>query len=163
MLRLNVGTNRKIGQPDYGSAGASCNLELELDTTLFQDLDGLQQVVRRAYAACNQAVNDELARLTHHGQHQHQHHEVSQPGISPEPVVEISVLPASLQFLNRDSPGDESRLRGRSGCRRWAVQRARGGHVESAGGCTIASITIVPGHPLPWSGGDGSSMPLQRG
>lgn len=71
MLRLNVGTNRKIGQPDYGSAGASCNLELELDTTLFQDLDGLQHVVRRAYAACNQAVNDELARLTHHSQHQH--------------------------------------------------------------------------------------------
>ena len=90
MLRLNVGTNRKIGQPDYGSAGASCNLELELDTTLFQDLDGLQQVVRRAYAACNQAVNDELARLTHHSQH----HEVSQPGISPEPVVEIRTSPA---------------------------------------------------------------------
>ena len=28
MLRLNVGTNRKIGQPDYGSAGASCSLEM---------------------------------------------------------------------------------------------------------------------------------------
>ena len=78
-------------------------------------------------------------------------------------VMAFGVLPASLQFLNRDSPGDESRLRGRSDCRRWAVQRARGGHVESAGGCTIESITIVPGHPLPWSGGDGSSMPLQRG
>jgi hypothetical protein len=63
MLRLNVGTNRKIGQPDFGSAGASCNLELELDTALFQDLEGLQQVVRRAYAACNQAVQDELARI----------------------------------------------------------------------------------------------------
>jgi len=95
MLRLNVGTNRKIGQPDYGSAGASCNLELELDTTLFQDLDGLQQVVRRAYAACNQAVNDELARLTHHSQHQHPHHDDSQPGISPEPVVEIRTSPAT--------------------------------------------------------------------
>ena len=90
MLRLNVGTNRKIGQPDYGSAGASCNLELELDTALFQDLDGLQQVVRRAYAACNQAVNDELARLTNGRLNQ----EVSQPAISPEPVVEIRTSPA---------------------------------------------------------------------
>ena len=63
MLKLNVGTNRKIGQPDFGSAGASCTLELELDTGLFQDLDGLQQVVKRAYAACNQAVHDELARI----------------------------------------------------------------------------------------------------
>ena len=64
MLKLNVGTNRKIGQPDYGSAGASCNLELELDTSLFHDLEGLQQVVKRAYAACHQAVHDELARIT---------------------------------------------------------------------------------------------------
>ena len=64
MLKLNVGTSKKIGQPDYGSAGASCNLEVELDPGLFQDLEGLHIVVRRAYAACNQAVNDELARLT---------------------------------------------------------------------------------------------------
>lgn len=63
MLKLNVGSNRKIGLPDYGSAGASCNLEVELDTGLFQDLEGLHQVVQRAYAACNQAVQDELARL----------------------------------------------------------------------------------------------------
>jgi hypothetical protein len=72
MLKLNVGTNRKIGQPDYGSAGASCNLEVELDTALFHDLDGLHQVVQRAYSACNQAVNDELARLSRantNGQH----------------------------------------------------------------------------------------------
>ncbi len=111
MLKLNVGTNRKIGQPDYGSAGASCNLEVELDTALFHDLDGLQQVVQRAYAACNQAVNDELSRLSvsasasasslsrssssgsnghqHCDQHQHQpqlHHAAT-------PVHEVSISP----------------------------------------------------------------------
>ncbi|MFM8495538.1 MAG: hypothetical protein ACKOEM_08435 [Planctomycetia bacterium] len=63
MLKLNTGITRKIGLPEYGSAGASCNLEVELDTSLFHDLEGLHQVVRRAYAACNQAVQDELARL----------------------------------------------------------------------------------------------------
>jgi hypothetical protein len=62
MLKLNTGITRKVGLPDYGSAGASCNLEVELDTSLFHDLEGLHQVVRRAYAACNQAVQDELAR-----------------------------------------------------------------------------------------------------
>jgi hypothetical protein len=96
MLRLNVGTNRKIGQPDFGSAGASCNLELELDTALFQDVDGLQQVVRRAYSACNQAVNDELSRLTHHDGSQHhdagQNHD--QPALNREPVVEVRTTPA---------------------------------------------------------------------
>ncbi len=62
MLRLNTGIARKIGLPNYGSAGASCNLEIELDAGLFQDLEHLQQVVRRAYAACNHAVQHELAR-----------------------------------------------------------------------------------------------------
>ena len=105
MLRLNVGTNRKIGQPDYGSAGASCNLELELDTGLFQDLEGLQQVVQRAYAACNQAVNDELARLTHEGQ---------RTTSQPQEIVEVRTRPAisgaslnrlpAAQFTNQPSP-----------------------------------------------------------
>lgn len=68
MLRLNTGIARKIGLPNYGSAGASCNLEIELDAGLFQDLEQLQQAVRRAYAACNHAVQHELARTT--GGHQ---------------------------------------------------------------------------------------------
>ena len=114
MLRLNVGTNRKIGQPDFGSAGASCNLELELDTALFQDLDGLQQVVRRAYAACNQAVNDELSRLTNGSQHHDAGHNHDQPTPIQEPVVEVRTTPAingatvtriqPAQFTTQPSP-----------------------------------------------------------
>jgi hypothetical protein len=53
MLKLNTGITRKVGLPDYGSAGASCDLEVELDTSLFHDLEGLHHVVRRAYAACS--------------------------------------------------------------------------------------------------------------
>ena len=29
-LKLNVGVSRKVGLPDYGSVGASCNLETDL-------------------------------------------------------------------------------------------------------------------------------------
>ena len=63
-LKLNVGVSRKVGLPDYGSVGASCNLELELDSGLLErDLDGFQARVRDAYVAAHQAVHDELARL----------------------------------------------------------------------------------------------------
>jgi len=61
-LKLNVGLSKKIGQPDYGSLGASCHLELELDQSLvFDDLDGLHERIKNVFAACRQAVADELA------------------------------------------------------------------------------------------------------
>jgi hypothetical protein len=62
-LKLNVGLSKKIGLPHYGSMGASCHVEVELDSTLlFADLDGFQEKVKRVYVACHQAVNDEIQR-----------------------------------------------------------------------------------------------------
>ena len=62
-LTLNVGLSRKLGLPDYGSLGASCNVSVELDGSLvFDDLDRFHERVRQAYVACSQAVCDELAR-----------------------------------------------------------------------------------------------------
>ena len=61
-MTVKVGLAKKVGQPDFGSLGASCDIELELDgSLLFHDLDGLQEKVRAAYVACRQAVNEELA------------------------------------------------------------------------------------------------------
>jgi hypothetical protein len=63
-LKLNVGVSKKVGLPEYSSAGATCNIEVELDSRLLEsDLDGFHARVRDAYVACQQAVNDELARL----------------------------------------------------------------------------------------------------
>ncbi|NLY02279.1 MAG: hypothetical protein GXY83_39845 [Rhodopirellula sp.] len=64
-LTLNVGISKKVGLPDFGSVGATCNVSVELDAALLsREPDAFQQHVRRAYAACSQAVNDELARQT---------------------------------------------------------------------------------------------------
>src|SRR3954454_24122483 len=63
-MKLNVGVSRKVGLPDYGSVGASCNLELELESSLLdRDLDAFHAKIRCAYVAAHQAVHDELARL----------------------------------------------------------------------------------------------------
>jgi hypothetical protein len=62
-LRLNVGLSRKVGMPRFGSVGASCALEVELDQMLlFHNGDQLQEKVQAAFDACRQAVTDELVR-----------------------------------------------------------------------------------------------------
>ena len=60
-IKLNVGTSKKIGLPDYGSAGSQCNLEIELDSSALDRPDEFHRRVREAYAACRAAVEDELA------------------------------------------------------------------------------------------------------
>jgi hypothetical protein len=70
-LKLSLGVSRKVGEPDYGSRGASCNVELELDgSALDRDPDSLRSRIRTAFASCRTAVQEELSRpwsvATHH-------------------------------------------------------------------------------------------------
>jgi len=61
--KLSVGLQQKIGQPDFGSLCASCHVEFEIDQTMLDgDLDGFHQQVRHSFAACQQAVTEQLVR-----------------------------------------------------------------------------------------------------
>jgi hypothetical protein len=84
MLKLHAGVSKKVGLPGFSSASASCTIEAELDSSLLQDHEGFQVVVRRAYQSCEQAVQDQIARLTSEGT------ETSQP----QEVVEVRTSPA---------------------------------------------------------------------
>ena len=61
-LKLNVGLSKKLGLPDYGSLGVSCHLEVEVDSGLLADGKALQERAKQVYAACNQAIEDQLQR-----------------------------------------------------------------------------------------------------
>lgn len=62
-LNLTVGLSKKIGLPDYGSLGASCQVEFELDCQAqSRNPSLLQAQIQQAFAACSQAVESELAR-----------------------------------------------------------------------------------------------------
>ena len=62
-LKLTVALSKKVGLPNYGSLGATCGLEVELpDQVLHDDPEAFERQVRDAFAACAQAVQDELDR-----------------------------------------------------------------------------------------------------
>ena len=60
-IRANVSFSQKHGQPDFGSVGAGCSLEFELDTTLLEkDSTALREQFDLAYLTCRQAVQQQL-------------------------------------------------------------------------------------------------------
>jgi hypothetical protein len=60
MLKLNVGFNRKAGEANYGSRGASVNLELELDSSLAGDSERLKDRIRSLFLLAKASVDEEL-------------------------------------------------------------------------------------------------------
>ena len=59
--KLTVGLSEKIGQPNFGSLGASCALELELTGEDLARSDAIAEKVKQAYAQCRQRIDEELA------------------------------------------------------------------------------------------------------
>ena len=69
-IKINVGVNKKIGLPDYGSAGSHCNIEIEADNSILENTKHFLQRVKDAYEVARQSVEEELShhRTTNSGQ-----------------------------------------------------------------------------------------------
>jgi hypothetical protein len=66
-LKLNVGASRKVTDNNYGSRGASVNLEMELDTTLVTDPPKLQEKIRHLFQVARISLAEELNGGDHNG------------------------------------------------------------------------------------------------
>ena len=63
-IKINIGVNKKIGLPDYGSASSHCAIDLEADNSILDNPDIFLQRVKVAYEVARQSVEEELAH--HH-------------------------------------------------------------------------------------------------
>jgi len=59
-LKLNVGLSRKVGEANYGSRGASVDIELELDSNLAADPAKLQERIRQLFDMVRSSLTEEL-------------------------------------------------------------------------------------------------------
>jgi hypothetical protein len=99
-LRLNVGLTKKVGLPAFGSIGATCHVEVELDANLLHDPENFQRHVRHAFSVCTQAVADELSRQT------------ASQSATPETNAAPPVPPASAPISTPAAPVPTPRVHG---------------------------------------------------
>ena len=60
MLHLNIGLSRKVGEANYGSRGASVNLEIEVESGLLRDPGQLQERIDYLFGLAKSSVDAQL-------------------------------------------------------------------------------------------------------
>jgi len=59
-LKLNIGLSKKLGEANYGSRGASVNLELELESALVNEPVKLREKIAQAFNLVRSSLAEEL-------------------------------------------------------------------------------------------------------
>jgi hypothetical protein len=60
MLKLNVGLSRKVADNNYGSRGASVNVELEVESAVAAEPGKLRERIRQAFSLVRDSLFEEL-------------------------------------------------------------------------------------------------------
>jgi len=66
MIKLNVGSCRKVSDNHYGSRGGNVNIELELDSSLALDSQKLRDHIRKLFDLANASLAEELQSNNEH-------------------------------------------------------------------------------------------------
>ena len=69
MLKLNVSLNRKVGEANFGSRGASVALETEVESGLLRQPEELQERIRYMFRLAKQSADEELNGQAGHNGH----------------------------------------------------------------------------------------------
>ena len=112
-MKLNVGFSRKVGEPNYGSRGASIHLEVELDSGVLCDPDNMRACVHRLYALARQSVNDELQRKDDGGGTElvsvkNEAEALTEPAVNREPSDEQNCNGRQIQGVTEDDSAGRS-------------------------------------------------------
>ena len=99
-MKLNVGLSRKVGEPNYGSRGATVNLELEVDSTLAAEPDRLQQRIRELFGLAKMSIDEELQV------------DPSQPAASQQRSTDRTATNTRQQHTNGRSGGSRAATNG---------------------------------------------------
>jgi hypothetical protein len=63
-LKLSIAMSRKIGEPNYGSRGATVGLEMEIDSGLVDEPKQLHERIARLFRLAKQSIDQELGCRT---------------------------------------------------------------------------------------------------
>lgn len=66
-VQINIGLNKKVGEANYGSRGASVNLEVELDSGVVDDPDRLRGQIQKLFGLARQSLDAELHNSGNNG------------------------------------------------------------------------------------------------
>ena len=114
-IKINVGVNKKIGLPDYGSAGSHCNIEIEMENSVLNDVEQFSQRVHDACELARMSVEQELA-----------HH---RPGANSSPPRQE---PAQRQeYRQQEYRNDHSRSDNNSGGNRYIASAKQQSFIAS--------------------------------
>jgi hypothetical protein len=93
-LKMNVGLNRKVTDNNYGSRGASVNLELEIDSGFVNEPAKLQEKIRQLFGLVRTSLAEELngnAQQANNSNGQQANGNAGQKTGSPRPATQSQV------------------------------------------------------------------------
>jgi hypothetical protein len=108
-IRLRIEVCKKEGTDYYGSIGATCGLELEIDQSVLADPVAAVARIRSYYSFCETAMNEELGRLRNPAASPNPAAEAPSPNrpVARSPAPKRAAAPVGEEYADEDDAPEE--------------------------------------------------------